>query len=163
MTEGTIERRHLLRGAGLVAGGAAASTGLGAMVAPAEAHGDSRGARRLAGSWLVDVQNDDGSELVSVGSFADGGVAIVHDISPAGPPFTGTWKLRGDDQWRATVWSGFPGDSGPGSAGGTVRLRLRGTVQRRSISGTFTFTAFDPTGAEVDSGSGTFTGRPIDA
>jgi hypothetical protein len=162
MTDGTIDRRRLLRGAGLVAGGAAASTGMGAMVAPVSAHSDGWDTRGLAGSWLVDVKNDDGSTLVSVGSFAEGGVAIVHDISPAGPPFTGTWELRDDDRWRATVWSGFPGD-GPNSPGGTVRLRLRGEFGEDWISGSFTFTAYDSKGAEVDEGSGTFSGRPIDA
>lgn len=115
------------------------------------------------GSWLVDVRNDDGSTLVSVGSFAAGGVAIVHDISPAGPPFTGSWEMRDHDAWRATVWSGFPGEGGPGTAGGTVRLRLRGTVDKHRVRGSFVSTLFDPEGTELEEGSGTFRGRRIEA
>ena len=128
-----------------------------------DGHGDGHGdGHRLLGSWLVDVDNDDGSSLVSVGSFAAGGVAVVHDISPAGPPLTGSWDARGK-HWRATVWGGFPGDEGPGSAGPTLQLRLRGRVGHDRIRGTFEFTVFDPGGAEADSGSGSFSGRRIEA
>jgi hypothetical protein len=159
MAENTIDRRRLLHGAGAAAGGAAV-VGMGVATAPTAAA--DGGSRRLEGSWLVDVTNADGSTLLSVGSFADGGVAIVHDIRPAGPPFTGTWAIKGH-QFRATLWSGFPGEEGPGSPGPTIRLRLRGTVDKNTVSGTFTFTVFAPTGAEVDSGSGTFIGRRIEA
>src|SRR5687768_5213651 len=109
MSDNVIERRHLLRNAGMVAGGAAAVTGLGAASMPAMAdddddhgHGHGRG-KRLLGSWLVNVRNANGSMTVSVGSFAAGGVAIIHDINPAGPPFTGSWEMHDHDTWRATV------------------------------------------------------------
>ena len=158
MAENTIGRRRLIHGAGAAAGGAAV-VGVGAIaVQPAAA---SSGSKSLEGSWLVDVRQSDGSKLVSVGSFAGGGVAIVHDISPAGPPFTGTWAQHGRD-WRATLWSGFPGDGGPGSAGPTVRLRLRGKVDRNQITGTFTATLFAP-GQNPESDTGTFKGRRIQA
>ena len=162
MSDNSIERRHLLRNAGMVAGGAAAATGLaGALPAAADqGHGGDRG-HRLFGSWLVDVSGDDGTDSVSVGSFAAGGVAIVHDINPAGPPFTGTWKMHDHDSWRATVWSGFPGSTGPGSAGGTLRLRIRGSVEKHRIWGTFVVTVFAPDGTEVDESGGTFRGRRI--
>jgi hypothetical protein len=156
MGEKTIERRRVLHGAGAAAGGAALG-GMGVVAAqPAAASGSGR----LEGSWLVDVQSPDGT-LVSVGSFADGGVAIIHDISPAGPPFTGTWAQHGK-QWRATTWSGFPGETGPGSVGPTARLRLRGEVKGDRIRGSFTFTLFAP-GANPESFSGTFSGRRIEA
>ncbi|TDO50756.1 hypothetical protein EV643_104254 [Kribbella sp. VKM Ac-2527] len=158
MAEKTIERRRLLHGAGAAAGGAAV-VGMGVMAAqPAAASG---GSGTLEGSWLVDVQQPDGSTLVSVGSFADGGVAITHDISPAGPPFTGSWAQH-SHQWRATLWSGFPGEGGPGTPGPTARLRLRGEVRADQVSGTFTFTIFVP-GADPESISGTFTGSRIEA
>ena len=165
MSDIVIERRHLLRNASMVAGGAAAVSGLGAAALPASADGGGHGhhGKRLLGSWLVNVRNDDGSTLVSVGSFAAGGVAIVHDINPAGPPFTGTWAMIDHDSWKATVWSGFPGADGPGSAGGTIRLRLRGTVEKHRIRGSFVFTVFDPEGAELERGSGRFRGREIEA
>ncbi len=164
MDENVIERRHLLRNAGMVAGGAATASGIGLVAAPASADdGHGHHGKRLLGSWLVDVRNDDGSMLMSVGSFAAGGVAIVHDINPAGPPFTGSWDMTDHDSWKATVWSGFPGEGGPGSAGGTIRLRLRGTVDKGRIRGSFVFVVFDAEGAELERGTGTFRGRRIEA
>jgi hypothetical protein len=164
MEDTTMERRRLLRTVGMVAGATAAASGVGAAVAPADARGQDGqgGGHRLLGSWLVDVDNDDGSSLVSIGSFAAGGVAVTHDISPAGPPLTGTWDARGQ-RWRATLWGGFPGDEGPGSVGSTLQLRLRGWVGHDGIRGTFEFTFFDAGGAETASGGGTFKGRRIEA
>lgn len=163
MAEQALGRRQLIRGAGAAAGGLAV-TGLGgAMAAPAAAkddddHHDSA----IAGSWLASVHGDDGSELMSVGSFAHGGVAITHDISPAGPPFTGSWEPRGENRFRATLWGGFPGPQGPGSVGPTARLRLRGRLRDDELSGTFRFVVFDPNGAVVERGSGTFEATRIE-
>jgi hypothetical protein len=157
--EQSIGRRRMLRGAGAAAGGVAVSTV--ALASPALADG---GHSRVAGSWMIVHQDDaDPAEVKAVISFALGGVFISHDISPAGPPFTGTWERRGHDRFRATFWSGFPGDEGPGSAGPTIRIRARGQVDGDEISGTFTFTVFDPGGEVVDSASGTFSGERIDA
>jgi hypothetical protein len=169
MDDNVIERRHLLRNAGLVAGGAAAVSGLGATAMPASADDDGHHGHHghhgtgLLGSWLVDVRNADGSTSVSILSFAAGGVAIVHDISPAGPPFTGSWESGARDSWQATVWTGFPGETGPGSPGSTIKLRLRGTVDKHRMRGSFVFASFDPEGSEVGRGSGTFRGRRVEA
>lgn len=111
-----IGRRGLLLGAG--AAGGLTVTGLAASAVPAAADG---GRNQVSGSWLVTARADDGDETLSVGSFAEGDVAIVHDIKPAGPPFTGTWAGRGSGRSRATLWSGFPGEEGPGSEGSTAR------------------------------------------
>ncbi|MGW1344012.1 hypothetical protein ACWCOV_23410 [Kribbella sp. NPDC002412] len=160
MEANAIDRRRLLHGAGAAAGGAVV-VGVGALATqPAAASG---GSKRLAGSWLVNVAagGPQGGRLVSVGSFAEGGVAITHDISPAGPPFTGSWAQNGS-KWRATLWSGFPGDSGPGSTGPTARLRLRGEVKGNRIRGTFTFTLFAP-GEDPSTDTGSFEGRRIEA
>jgi len=160
MGENTIDRRRLLHRAGAAAGGAAV-VGVGALAAqPAAA---SSGSKRLEGSWLVEVPagGPEGGPLVTVGSFAGGGVAITHDISPAGPPFTGSWAQNGN-RWRATLWSGFPGEGGPGSVGPTARLRLRGELKGDRIRGTFTFTLFVP-GQDPSDQTGTFSGRRIEA
>jgi hypothetical protein len=154
-----VGRRQVLRGAGAAAGGLAV-VGLGAAV-PASAADEAAG--DISGSWLADVHNADGSTVVGVLSFAGGGVALVHDISPAGPPWTGTWERRGDAGLRATLWTGFPGEGGPGTVGGTARLRLRARLDDGRLVGTFTFAVFDPTGAQVQAGSGTFRARPIEA
>ena len=146
-------REGLLRG-GAVLGG----TALASPASASERHEDDD----VSGSWLVNVHNDTGEESVSVLSFAAGDVCVVHDISPAGPPFTGTWRSRRHDSFRATVLTGTPGD-GPGSPGAVIELKLRGAVRHERVSGTFTFTVMGPDGTELDSGSGTFDGRPIEA
>jgi hypothetical protein len=160
MTENSVDRRSVFRGVGVAAGGAA--LGGAALVSPAAA-GEPHGDREVSGSFKVDVHNDDGSQTVSVLSLAAGGVCVVHDISPAGPPFTGTWRSRYHGGFRATVLTGTAGDGGPGSAGVVIELKLRGEVRHREVSGSFTYTVTDPAGHEVDSGSGTFDGERIKA
>jgi hypothetical protein len=148
----------MLRGTGVAVGGAAvASVGLGS---PALANSKNG----VAGSWMIVHQDEvDPTPVRAVISFADGGVFISHDISPAGPPFTGSWERESGHRFRATFWSGFPGDQGPGSSGPTIRIRVAGRVAGDSISGTFTFTVFAPTGEELESADGTFTGTRIEA
>lgn len=164
MTAGQVDRRGWLRGVG-VAGGLAA-TGLVVSAGPAAAddsHDGEGGGRDVAGSWLVEVVNDRDEQTRSVLSFAAGDVAVVHDILPAGPPWTGTWASRPGSGFRATVWTGFPGDQGPGSPGGTAVLRLRGGTRRGRIRGTFEATVFAPDGTPVDSLTGSFSGERIPA
>ena len=159
MTEDSVGRRSVLRNAGIAAGGAVlGGTALASPAAASERHRDDD----LSGSWLVNVHNDTGAESVSVLSFAAGDVCVVHDISPAGPPFTGTWRSHRHDSFRATVLTGTPGD-GPGSPGAVIELKLRGAVRHDRVSGSFTFTVTGPDGTELDRGSGTFDGRPIEA
>ncbi len=161
MDERTLGRRQMLRGAGVVAAaGGAAVAGIG-VASPAMASNDDGGG--LSGSWMITRQDDgDPTQVQGVLSFAGGGVIVEHDIGPAGPPFTGTWARRGGG-FRATFWSGFPGEGGPGSPGVTVRVRLIGRVEHRTISGTYTVAVFDPSGAQVESGTGRLSGRPINA
>lgn len=164
MGEQGLGRRQVLRGAGVVAAGGAAVTavtGLG-LASPALASDDGDGG--LTGSWMI-IRQDDGdpTRVQAVLSLAGGGVVVEHDILPAGPPFTGTWARRDGGRFRATFWSGFPGEGGPGSPGVTVRVRLVGRLEDRTISGTYTTTVFDSTGAPIQSITGTFSGRPINA
>ena len=86
MAQRVIDRRQVLRGAGVAAGRAA--VGAFAFAAPASAN--DTGSGKLAGSWLI-IRQDDGSpdRVTAVLSFAGGDVMIEHDINPAGPPFTG--------------------------------------------------------------------------
>ena len=157
MAGNAIDRRRMLRGAGMAVGGAAiTSVGLGSPALATSKNG-------VAGSWMIVHRDEvDSTPVTAVISFADGGVFISHDISPAGPPFTGTWERRGGHRFRATFWSGFAGE-GPGSIGPTIRIRATGRVARDNISGTFTFTVFAPTGEELESADGTFTGTRIEA
>lgn len=168
MDDRKLDRRNVLRGAG-VGVGAMAVTGLGVAAsgaAEASTAGTSThtGGRELDGSWLITRQDaGDPTKVRAVVSFADGAVLISHDIAPAGPPFTGTWAQHGD-QFRATMWSGMPGQGGPGSPGQTLRVRVRGTRTGGTLSGSYDVTVFDPAGTVVGSGTGTFfDGRRIDA
>jgi hypothetical protein len=159
MTESSVGRRNVLRTAGMAAGGAAlGGVALGSPAVAGERHHD----RDVSGSWRVNVHNDNGEESVSVLSFAAGDVCIVHDISPAGPPFTGTWREGRHDSFRATVLTGTPGD-GPGSPGSIIELKLRGAVRHHRVRGSFTFRETDPTGEELGTGSGTFDGKRVEA
>jgi hypothetical protein len=159
MSENAVGRRQALRGAGIAAGGVAIA-GL-ATATPAMADNDNG----LLGSWMC-VRQDDGTpdKIRLVLSFADGGVIIEHDISPAGPPFTGTWSRRGKS-FRATFWTGFPGEQGPESVGPTVRVKLQGTLSHDRITATYRTTLFAP-GSEtevLETVTGSLTGRRINA
>lgn len=145
MAKHVIDRRQALRGAGFAAGGAA----VGALGFAAPASATDRGTGGLSGSWLI-VRQDDGSPDKTTGvlSFAAGSVVIEHDINPAGPPFTGTWEARGDERFRATIWSGQAGE-GPNQPGPTLRVQLRGQVKDYKLTATYVVTVFDPTSGAV--------------
>jgi hypothetical protein len=160
MSDRTMDRRQMLRNAGVAAGGVAV-TSL-AFASPAQASDDKQGGT-LTGSWLITRQDTgDPTKVKGVLSFASGGVLVEHDINPAGPPFTGTWAAREDHGFRGTIWSGFPGD-GPGAPGISVRVRLVGSVKHGTLSATYTVAVFDPTGAKVDSATGSLSGQRITA
>lgn len=157
MNERALGRRQLLMGAGVAAGGVVATgVGLAGPAAASDGH-------RLTGSWLA-YRRDDGDEMSVqlVISFAGSDVILTQDIQPAGPTFTGTVSRHGSS-FQATIWSGFPGED-PEEPGVTVRVTLEGGVHDGTLSGTYTVTVFDSTGAEVDSVTGTiFDGHRIDA
>jgi hypothetical protein len=159
MSENAMGRRQALRGAGIAAGGVAVA-GL-ATATPATA--DSGGG--LLGSWLC-VRQDDGSpdKVRLVLSFAGGGVIVSHDISPAGPPFTGTWASQGKS-FRLTMWTGAAGEEGPESVGPTIRVRAWGSVSHGKLTATYRFTVFAPLSETqvVASGTGKLSGHRISA
>lgn len=160
MDEGTMNRRGLLRGAG-VAGAVALAGVAGASSASASDMGASP-----EGSWLVTHRDDPpGNQMKTMGvvSFAGGGVLLSQDISPAGPPQSGTWARQGDGGFKGTFWGGQPGPAGPDKPGFTVKIQVRGRVKMGRVSGTYRFQVFDPTGAKADSGTGTFSGRRVEA
>jgi hypothetical protein len=159
MDEHVLNRRRVLLGTGAVAMGGVA---VAASAASASASGDSG----PSGSWVLSRKDDppgDGMKVTTVLSFAAGGVLISQDISPADSPFTGTWARRGDGGFQGTMWVGQPGPAGPGKPGLTVRVRVRGSVRKDRLSGTYQYSVFDPSGAVAARGTGSFTGRPIEA
>lgn len=165
MSDQALGRRELLLGAGVAAGSVVAGVGLAAPAA-AKDRGEQHN-HGLTGSWLFTRQDDgDPAKVRGVFSFADGDVIVEHDILPAGPPFTGTWESPGDDSFRATFWSGFPGD-GPDAPGVAVRVRVEGRVHDDELSGSYRVAVFDDTGKEIQDGGPTtgtfFDGQRIDA
>ena len=157
MDEHVLNRRRVLLGTGAVAIG-----GVAVAASSASANGDSG----PSGSWVISRKDDppgDTTTVTTVVSFAAGSVLISQDISPADSPFTGTWARRGDGGFQGTMWVGQPGPAGPGKPGLTVRVRIRGSVRGDTMSGTYQFSVFDPSGAVVIHGTGSFTGHPIEA
>lgn len=152
MLDNTLDRRVMLRGAGAAAGAAALAGVAIATPASASSHG-------VTGSWVITHQDDppgDRTKVKAVAGFADGGVFTVFDLSPWGPPGAGAWSSDGD-HFRGTLWIGTPGAK-QGARGTTIRVLLRGTVDGDHQSGTYSFTAWDPSGKQVEKGTGKFWG-----
>ncbi len=127
------------------------------------AHADDH--RTVAGSWRITAVVDNGGPtVINTTSFAGGGVAISHDIQPANVPFLGSWVQSHGNNFRATVWSGVAGSTGPGSVGDTLSLEIVGKLMRDdTIAGTFTVTDFVAGTNDSASFTGTFTGTRIAA
>src|SRR3954454_3852905 len=165
-----MDRRRVLSGVGVAAGAIVAGTV--AMSSPAKAddggdhENDNNG--NITGSWMVTRQsdNDPTDHAMAVLSFAAGNVMIVHDINPAGPPFTGTWARQNNHGFRATVWTGQSagGPDGPPGPPPVLRVELQGTVRKGTLSGTYHLSVLD--GATNDvlfEDTGTFSGQRIAA
>ncbi|WP_442292787.1 hypothetical protein [Terrabacter sp. 2RAF25] len=146
--------------------GAAGAVAVGSVAGASSASASEGNGSALSGSWVITRKDDppgDPTKVTTVISFAGGRVFLSHDIAPAGPPGTGTWASLEGGAFKATFWFGQPGPGGPGSPGVSVRVRARGRARRYSISGTYRFSVFDASGAVVDSGTGSFSGHPIEA
>jgi hypothetical protein len=161
MNERVLERRMLLRGAG-VAG--ATLVGVAAVPAAAQAH-DHHGDSGVLGSWLVthaDAPPGDTTPVLSVISFAAGGVFSSVDLAPAGPPGAGAWAAHGDSA-TVTFYIGVPAD-GPKQPAVVVKVVATATVHGDRISGPYTFTVYDAkTKKRLDSGHGSVSGNRIRA
>jgi hypothetical protein len=163
MNERVLERRMLLRGAG-VAG--ATLVGVAAVPAAAQAH-DHHGDIGVLGSWLVthaDAPPGDTTPVLGVISFAAGGVATTLDLAPSGPggAGAGAWASRGSS-FAATFYIGAPAE-GPKQPAVVIKVVATGMVQGDRISGTYTFTIYDAkTKKRVGSGHGSFSGTRIRA
>ena len=101
----------------------------------------------ISGSWRVDVHNDNGDQTDSIISFAGGGVCVVHDISPAGPPFTGSWRSGRNGSFRATV---SPAPGRPRLTRGDHRAQAAGSGAARHDRRVVQFRVTDPDGNQLD-------------
>jgi hypothetical protein len=157
-----IGRRELLMGAG------AGTVALAAVGVPASAAGaETNGAEgdSLQGAWLITHIDDPSpgrpppTSSLSVVTFAAGGALGSRDISPPGNAQFGAWAKRGEHGFVATFWDGDTSPQGPF----TVKIVIHGTVSGDRLSGTFSFSVLDATGATQFSGTGTFRGTRIEA
>ncbi len=163
-----IDRRQVLRGAGVAAGGLAVGLGLAqpADAAPVQASG--KGTHGPSGSYLItrtenpSKANPAPTGIRAVFSFAAGGVLISLDIDPAAPPLLGSWESAGD-RFEVVMWNGAAA-AAPGAPATTVEVRPKGRISGKSISGTYTFTIRDAATAKVlAAGTGTFHGHKLEA
>jgi hypothetical protein len=107
-------------------------------------------------------------------SFISGGVVILHDVNPPGPPAFGSWIRTDHGGFVFTVIAGQNGPPQAGNGGGPpsgpppvaiFKLEVNGTLSGGQISGTYSFTVTDGSTppAPLDSGTGEFTGEPFPA
>jgi hypothetical protein len=156
MISNKLDRRQVLRGVGLAAlgGGAAAA------LAPTSALADNDGDGGLVGSWNLTIVDLSGALPIpneGVGVYAPGGGFTT---AYGGIPFVGlgAWAQRGGGKFGLTFLN-FLFDFNPVKFTGTAKIRAEGTVHRDTQSGTYKFDVVDPSGANVFSGHGTFSGK----
>jgi hypothetical protein len=160
-----LERRMLLRGAGIAG---ASLVGVAAAAAPASAHDHHDGHdddHDLLGSWLITHSDTPPSETdpgTSVVGFAPGGLLVTQDVAPVNAAGVGTWESRGDGRYKATFWTGFPADGA--QPAGLIKISVRGEVDGDETSGTYRGKVYEAkTRALLDTFEGTFSGERIDA
>ena len=166
MDNHVLERRNLLRGAG-VAG--ASLVGVAAVpTAASAASASSAGSDGSAalGAWLIthaDNPPGDTTKVQSVVGFSAGGVVTIQDIAPVGATGLGAWRPRGGTRFILTFWTG-QNAHGRRQPAVTVRVQARGSVHRGDISGRYRTTVYDArSGKVVDQTRGHFAGARIDA
>jgi hypothetical protein len=161
MDKSVIERRMLLRGAG-VAG--AAVVGVAAVPAVASAQQSDHGGR-LLGAWRIthtDNPQSQNTPVVAIVTFAAGGVFTNLDINPPSPPGLGAWDSSGD-HFKVTFWQGDAGNGGSAPPI-VVRVQVRGRLHDDHISGTYRVTVFSASdNSVVARGSGVFSGSRLQA
>jgi hypothetical protein len=164
MSTPQFERRMLLKGAG-VAG--ASLVGVAAAAGPASANDDhdDHDDHDLLGSWLITHSNipaettDPGTSVVG---FAPGGLLVTQDIAPVGAAGVGTWESHGDGRFKATFWSGFPGEGA--NPGGLIKISVRGRADGDEISGSYRGKVYNAATHDVlTTFEGTFSGDRVDA
>ncbi|HLN77960.1 MAG TPA: hypothetical protein VK204_13005 [Nocardioidaceae bacterium] len=163
MADRVVDRRMLLRGAG-VAG--ASAIGATAWASTARAADRNRnGDNDVTGSWVI-VHRDDPpappERATAVIAFAEGGVLITQDIAPLAAAGLGAWS-REHDKVKVDFWTGAPGEKG--SPAVAIEVKARGTVDHDKMSGTYTFTVHAAKNLKkvLQRGTGKFEGHRLEA
>jgi hypothetical protein len=175
LTDEMSRRRMLLTGGGAAVAGAALvlkpSLAGAQDFSAADDHDHCQG---LIGTWLL-THTDDPSESdpsptpgLSTTSFAPGGIFLIHDLNPPGPPGQGAWERTGRNSFAFRfLSSGQQGPPPPGSNGPppvfVVTVDGKGTLGDGQISGSYTFDVVDGDNKPLQNGSGNFTATPLSA
>lgn len=162
METNQIGRRHVLRNAGIAAGGALLATA--ATSSPALAGRDETDhASALTGGWFLDRQDAVSGTVRGVVTFGAGGTVHYQDIAPASVVvLTGSWSRTGR-AFRFEMWAGVAADTATGAPAITVRIQGTLTVTARTFTSPYAVTWFDPaTQSELFGFNGTATGTRIE-
>lgn len=159
MADSVVDRRMLLRGAGVAGATAIGGT---ALASPARADSDND----VTGAWVI-VHRDDPpaepSQGTSVIAFAEGGVFITQDIAPYAPGGVGAWSRERGDRVKVNFWTGSP--AGHGSPAIALNIKAQGKVERGTVSGTYTVTVHSAKNLRkvLGRGKGKFKGHRLEA
>lgn len=141
MSNETMDRRHLLNRAGLVAGGAVLATVVAATPASAS-HNDGNG-EALYGGWLLDRRDTVGTAR-GVITFGAGGTVLYQDIVPASPTLLqGGWAGAGRT-FRFDMWGGSAANAAAGTPAVIVRISGTVSVSRRTFTSPYVARWLDP-------------------
>jgi len=168
MSEASVSRRSVLKGAGIAGVAGLAVAGPMAALAPGVAQaskGEGESADALVGTWrgTVTVQGQPNFEALT--TFVPGGTLLASasiDLTPpniSGPSY-GVWA-RGEDSHYSVKFLFFTYDAKSNPAGtGEVKAAL--TLDGDDLSGSFTLTIFDLTGAVVFTTTGSIAATRVE-
>jgi hypothetical protein len=156
--DGRVNRRQILKGAGVVGVGALAA------LAPAKVFADTGEAEGLLGTWNAPHHHETGpfAGVTTDGNiaFAAGGALIAHDTDQQATG-SGNWVKHGEKGFKFTFHTFVFQPNLP--VGTKVKVRAQGTLNENSISGRFSFQIYDPSGHPIPPlhGTGSFGGARI--
>jgi hypothetical protein len=167
MSEASVSRRSLLRGAGIagVAGLAVAAPMAALAPGVAQASREREGADALVGTWRGTVTTQGQPSFEALTTFVPGGTLVASasiDLTPpnVSSPSYGVWA-RGEDSHYSVRFLFFTFDAKNNPAGtGEVKAAL--TLDDDDLTGSFTLTIFDPTGAVVFTTPGTISATRVE-
>jgi hypothetical protein len=159
MTDGRIDRRQILKGAGVVGVGTLAA------LVPATALADNEDqAGGVVGTWHAPHTHETGpfAGITTDGNlaFAAGGVLIAADTDQQASGL-GNWVRSGEDGFRFTFHTLVFNPNFP--SGTKVKVRAQGIRRDDAIAGRFSFQIYDPAGNPIPgvAGTGRFSGSRI--
>jgi len=167
MSEASVSRRSVLRGAGIAGVAGLAVAAPMAVLTPgvAQASKESEGADALVGTWRGTVTTQGQPNFEALTTFVPGGTVLTSasiDLTPPNisSPSYGVWA-GGEDSHYSVRFLFFTYDKNSNPAGtGEVKGAL--TLDGDDLHGSFTLTIFDPTGAAVFTATGTIAATRVE-